>query len=255
MMNFIFRKTAGLIFGLLLSLTAIPVVLAAHGSHQKPDIKVITPGSGAGVTSHSRVAVHYTGWLMDGSKFDSSLDRGKPFEFTLGLGQVIAGWDMGVAGMKVGEKRILVIPPELGYGKRGAGKAIPPNATLKFEISLISFRPPKYSNVGNQELQALLDKGVKIIDLRRPDEWKQTGTIKGSQRLTAFDGRGNFIRSFPAAFEKAAKPDEEVILICHTGSRSAAVANMLVEQAGYKSVYNVVEGIEKWIKDGHPIVR
>jgi len=84
-----------------------------------------------------RVSVHYTGRLLTGRKFDSSLDRGQPFSFLLGGGQVIKGWDQGVAGMKVGGKRKLTIPPNLGYGARGAGGVIPPNATLLFEVELL----------------------------------------------------------------------------------------------------------------------
>jgi len=94
-------------------------------------------GQGTIATTGRTVSVHYTGWLKDGKKFDSSRDRGKPFEFRLGSGQVIKGWDEGVAGMKVGGKRILFIPPELGYGKRGAGGVIPSNAELKFEVELL----------------------------------------------------------------------------------------------------------------------
>ena len=98
-------------------------------------------GDGAAATAGSKVSVHYTGWLSKdgakGAKFDSSLDRGQPFEFTLGAHQVIAGWDEGVAGMKVGGERTLIIPPELGYGARGAGGVIPPNATLIFDVQLL----------------------------------------------------------------------------------------------------------------------
>ena len=94
-------------------------------------------GEGATARSGQYVTVHYTGWLADGKKFDSSLDRGDPFAFNLGQGQVIAGWDEGVQGMKVGGKRKLTIPPDLGYGPWGAGGVIPPNATLLFEVELL----------------------------------------------------------------------------------------------------------------------
>ena len=98
-------------------------------------------GDGATAKAGNKVSVHYTGWLSDngakGKKFDSSVDRGQPFQFTLGAKQVIAGWDEGVAGMKVGGTRTLTIPPELGYGARGAPGAIPPNATLIFDVELL----------------------------------------------------------------------------------------------------------------------
>lgn len=95
-------------------------------------------GDGAVAETGQRVSVHYTGWLTDGRKFDSSVDRNDPFEFQLGQGMVIRGWDEGVAGMKVGGKRKLTIPPQLGYGARGAGGVIPPNATLVFEVELLA---------------------------------------------------------------------------------------------------------------------
>ncbi|MBC7992269.1 MAG: FKBP-type peptidyl-prolyl cis-trans isomerase [Rhizobacter sp.] len=100
-----------------------------------------TPGTGAEAKAGQHVKVHYTGWLYNagvkGAKFDSSKDRGDPFDFGLGAGMVIKGWDEGVQGMKVGGTRLLVIPPELGYGARGAGGVIPPNATLMFEVELL----------------------------------------------------------------------------------------------------------------------
>ncbi len=94
-------------------------------------------GEGEEAVAGQTVEVHYTGWLTDGTKFDSSHDRNETFSFKLGGGQVIAGWDQGVAGMKVGGARKLTIPPEMGYGERGAGGVIPPNATLVFKVELI----------------------------------------------------------------------------------------------------------------------
>jgi FKBP-type peptidyl-prolyl cis-trans isomerase len=94
-------------------------------------------GNGATAAAGQNVSVHYTGWLTDGRKFDSSKDRNDPFEFKLGAGQVIRGWDEGVQGMKIGGTRKLTIPPQLGYGARGAGGVIPPNATLVFEVELL----------------------------------------------------------------------------------------------------------------------
>jgi len=104
-------------------------------------IEEVAEGSGAAAAPGQQVTVHYTGWLTDGvikgRKFDSSKDRGDPFAFPLGAGHVIKGWDEGVQGMKVGGTRLLTIPPALGYGARGAGGVIPPNATLLFEVELL----------------------------------------------------------------------------------------------------------------------
>ena len=100
----------------------------------------IETGTGEAARPGQKAKVHYTGWLTNGQKFDSSVDRLEPFEFRLGAGQVIKGWDEGVAGMKVGGKRKLVIPPAMGYGARGAGGVIPPNAELIFEVELLKIK-------------------------------------------------------------------------------------------------------------------
>lgn len=237
-----------------LALVLVPGVGEAH--HQPGHLTVtdLTVGTGAAAVENASVTVHYTGWLMDGTKFDSSLDRNTPFTFTLGAGRVISGWDKGVEGMKVGGKRELIIPSDMAYGERGAGAGlIPPNATLKFEVELVSVAPPKFRNIGNADLKALIDRGVTVIDIRRPDEWEKTGTVPGAKRLTAFDGRGRFVPSFPGELDKLVARDQEVVLICRTGNRSLALARAMADQAGYTRVYNHETGIVGWTEGGNPV--
>jgi peptidylprolyl isomerase len=104
------------------------------------EYEILTVGNGVIPQPGQTVRVHYTGWLTDGTKFDSSVDRGQPFQFVLGRGQVIKGWDEGLSTMRIGDKRKLTIPPELGYGPRGAGAVIPPDATLVFEVELLGIQ-------------------------------------------------------------------------------------------------------------------
>jgi len=227
----------------------------AGASHAAPEISDVTTGSGEQAVAYAEVVVHYTGWLMDGSKFDSSLDRDEPFRFTLSAGQVIPGWEMGVQGMRTGGKRILVIPPDLAYGKRGAGNVIPPDATLKFEVELIKVIPPKFKNIDNAELKNLLAKGTKIVDIRRPEEWKETGVVEGSKLLMSFDEKGNLSAGFLPELLSYAPRGEPVILICRTGSRTGFMSNLLSRKFGYSKVLNVENGIVEWIADGNPVVK
>lgn len=123
---------------IFLALAPATGALAQSGDGLK--VTDITVGTGDEAVAGKTVTVHYTGWLMDGTKFDSSLDRGEPLSFPLGVGRVIRGWDEGVAGMRVGGKRELVIPPGLAYGASGASGVIPPNATLRFEVEMLGVR-------------------------------------------------------------------------------------------------------------------
>jgi FKBP-type peptidyl-prolyl cis-trans isomerase len=147
------RNQRIMIIAFIVFIVALVAVFVWQGlsTPQQADSELITTSSGLqyqdlvvgeGETANvgDAVSVHYTGWLEDGTKFDSSLDRGTPFEFLLGAGEVITGWDEGVVGMRVGGLRKLIIPPELGYGASGAGGVIPPNATLIFEVELLVIR-------------------------------------------------------------------------------------------------------------------
>ena len=132
------------------------------------DIKL---GEGAAAKAGDLVSVHYTGWLADGTKFDSSVDRGEPIEFPLGAGMVIAGWEQGLEGLKVGGKRKLTIPPELGYGEAGAAGVIPPNATLVFEVELVGVsempQPPEEGDLEVEVLKEGAGEGARPGDMVR----------------------------------------------------------------------------------------
>ncbi len=149
------KTTASLLAGAAVLLLAAPSLSADEQKEQKVEYKwTMTPtglkyqdlkeGDGPSPKNGQTCVMHYTGWLWEngakGKKFDSSVDRGRPFSFSLGIGQVIGGWDEGVASMHVGGKRTLLIPPNLGYGARGAAGVIPPNATLLFEVELLEVR-------------------------------------------------------------------------------------------------------------------
>lgn len=243
---------------LLLFLSVAIMSHAVSGSETRMPgvgIKDIEIGKGPEATSFSMVEVHYTGKLQDGTVFDSSVARGEPIKFTLGAGQVIPGWDMGLLGMRPEGRRVLDIPSELAYGSRGAGGVIPPNADLVFEVELVSVTPPPFISINNDELQSRIDNGVKLIDIRRPEEWQQTGVLEGSIKLTAFDAQGRFLRSFVEGLQDNVSADEEVLLICRTGNRTAMLSQWMATKGGYDKVVNVKDGITAWIGDGRPVVR
>ncbi len=232
----------------LLATAFLAMPVAAQEGLQIRDIE---KGTGEEANVGETVIVHYTGWLMDGTKFDSSVDRGTPFSFTLGERRVIPGWEKGVEGMQVGGKRELIIPPDMAYGAQGAGGVIPPNATLKFEIELLEVRGKKFSDIGNEELKAKLTAGTTLIDIRRPDEWKATGVIPGSHLVTFFDTGGKVNPNFGAELKKLISgPADEIVILCRSGNRSQMLSEYLAGQAGFTNVINVEKGISSWIENG-----
>ena len=238
----------------LLGLLGI-VLLASPAQSADLQIRDLQIGDGKVASVDQKVRVHYTGWLMNGTKFDSSLDRNKPFDFTLGARQVIPGWDQGVVGMRVGGKRELIIPPHLAYGPRGAGGVIPPNATLKFEVELLEVTDPAYQSIDNATLKTLKAQGVKLVDVRTPKEWQETGVIEGSYLLPFRMPNGQINPKFVDDLKRIAAPDEKVMLICRTGNRTRMASEGLSSRFGYSQLYNVKHGITHWMKEQNPVVK
>ena len=228
----------------------------AVSSESELKITINKEGSGDRAEIGMSVSVHYTGKLEDGTVFDSSVPRGQPFTFTLGAGQVIKGWDLGVEGMTIGEKRNLVIPPHLGYGVRGAGATIPPNATLIFDIELLEVKMPiTLGEMSPQEFIEAQENGGVVIDIRREEEWKETGIIKGSQTITAFTKDGKIHPDFPKNFfDLIDDVDVPILLYCRTGNRTGILGKALIDQAGQTNVGHLSDGIVGWKKQGFPIV-
>ena len=228
----------------------------AFSSENELKITINQNGSGDSAETGMSVSVHYTGKLEDGTVFDSSIPRGQPFTFTLGAGQVIKGWDLGVEGMKIGEKRSLVIPPHLGYGIRGAGATIPPNATLIFDIELLEVTMPiTLRDLSPNDFIDAQENGGIVIDIRREEEWKETGILQGSNTITAFTKDGNIHPDFPKKFFDLINDiDVPILLYCRTGNRTGILGQALIDQVGQTNVSHLSEGIVGWKKQGYPTV-
>ena len=219
-------------------------------------IETVIEGNGAIASTGKRVSIHYKGMLSDGDVFDASGPRGKPFSFEIGAGQVIRGWEQGVSGMKVGEVRKLTIPPKLGYGSRGGGDTIPPNATLIFEIELLDVSDPITLGQANPEMFIRAQKdGAIIIDIRREDEWVDTGVIEGAITITAFEQNGSIHPEFQKKFLNIApSQNTPIMLYCQIGGRTTGLGNALINQLGYTNVSHLTDGIAGWLADGNKIV-
>ena len=214
--------------------------------------ETLQKGQGDIATVNQQISVHYEGKLTDGTVFDASRPRGQPFSFTLGRGQVIKGWDLGVEGMAIGEIRRLTIPPELGYGAAGVEGVIPPNATLIFEVELLSVsKPVTLGQMNSDELLEAQAQGSVIVDIRREDEWKKAGIIDGAKTITAFTKTGRLHQDFREKFSSLVPSLKTPIdLYCRTGNRTTKLGNALISQLGYSNLSHLSNGITGWIKDG-----
>ncbi len=215
-------------------------------------VETLQKGEGDLATADQQISVHYEGKLTDGTVFDASRPRGQPFSFTLGKGQVIKGWDLGVEGMTVGEIRRLTIPPELGYGATGVGGVIPPNATLIFEVELLAVSEPlTLGHLSSDELLVAQAQGAVIVDIRREDEWQKTGIIDGAKTITAFTKAGRLHQDFQQKFSSLVPSlKTPIVLYCRTGNRTTKLGNALISQLGYSNLSHLRKGITGWIKDG-----
>jgi peptidylprolyl isomerase len=221
------------------------------------DIEILSdiPGTGIEIQNHFKVHVNYRGTLENGTEFDSSYKRNQPFIFQIGLRQVILGWEKGLMGMKVGGKRTIKIPSELGYGSKGAGQLIPPDATLIFELEIVDAFEPGYVKIFSNDLIKKQKEGLILIDIRTQKELKNTGIIEGSLELTAFDLQGNFNPNFLNTYQTAVTNEDHVVFISNEGEISAILANGFVEQLDFKNIYTLVGGIQNWIKEKRPLIK
>mgnify|MGYP001360192553 CR=1 FL=1 len=216
-------------------------------------IKNNIEGEGSEIVNHSKIKVHYIGKLEDGTKFDSSYDRGEPLNFQIGLRQVIEGWENGLMGMRVGGKRTLIIPPELAYGERGAGNLIPPNSTLVFDIEIIDVQPPDYSFIMTDEIQTVLKDNYIFIDIRTKKERDFTGIIPGSLEITAFDVYGKFVPEFMKTFHDLVDLNDNIVFISNEGEIAAILANGFAEELGAKNMHALKGGIQQLIYENYKL--
>ena len=212
-------------------------------------------GEGTEILLHSKILVHYTGELEDGTVFDSSYDRGQPFRFQIGLRQVIEGWEQGLLGMRVGGKRTIFIPSELGYGDRGAGDLIPPNANLIFDVEIVDVQSPNYKLVTFNEIDNMLQDNYKFIDIRTKKERENTGIIQGSLEITAFDNYGKFVPEFMKTFRDLVDLNDNVVFISNEGEISSILANGFAEQLGAKNMHSLKGGIQQLLKENYQLTK
>lgn len=216
-------------------------------------VRDIAPGEGDTAVDGARVVVQYVGWLSDGTKFDSSYDRGTPFGFTIGQGEVIRGWELGIKGMRVGGRRELIVPPSLAYGDAGAGHIIGPGATLRFEIELMKVDAPTFRLISAKTLDGLIKDGTTVVDIRTDAERADTGTIAGAVGLAAFDQTGKLNRRFLVGLLKRVKKTDPLVLVDSDGKRTEFIGRFLSRDAGFTDLGGLDGGLKTWTRDGYTL--
>lgn len=239
---------------IMVIVAALCLVLSSCTAGPTVEIWDLVLGDGESAGKHSRVTIHYSGWLADGAMFDTTRTDGTPQTFTVNGGDVITGLEQGIIGMKTGGRREIVIPPALAYGAKGLRGHIPANATLRFDVEVLAVAPPRYKNISVDEL-AKQRADLLLIDIRTPEEWAETGVVEGSVLLTAFDKNGKFVRDFPTIMGEHVGKSKNLAFICRSGNRSSELARLVSEQGRYENVYNVVGGVKAWRSTGAALIK
>lgn len=239
------------------ALTMLAPVSAAMAQTGQGPAQVIVRdmemGEGDTAIDGARVVVQYTGYLADGTKFESTYDRGRPFDFTLGIGQIIRGMDLGVKGMRVGGRRELIVPPSLAYGDKGAGTAVPPGETLRYEIELMKVETTTYAVLTAEALHGLLGSKIKVIDIRPESRRAETGTIAGAVGLPAFDEKGILNRHFLARLLDTAGKTDPLILVDDDGRQARFLGTFLTQNAGFTNMRGLDGGLKAWAGRGYAL--
>lgn len=232
------------------------LTISANAKSINIHINNIKMGQGDEISKYDTVTLHYKGWLSNGVLFDDTYQRNKPIVVTRGTSKILPGWELALNDMKVGGIREFTVPPSLAFGKHGVPGVIPKNETLKFLIEVIATKKPPFTSINKLQLETLMKtESIYLIDIRREDEWISTGVIKDSILLTAFDKHDQFNKSFRQDLDGLIQPNSKIVLICRSGRRTGLIARALVEQAGFKNVFNLADGINGWKEVGGKLTR
>ena len=252
-----------LFFLVLFIFSCTSIINISDNLYDNESIEILSEVHGLGdkIKNHYKISVHYVGTLEEGAEIDNSYKRNQPFEFQIGIRQVIPGWEIALMGMQVGGKKKFKLPPSLAYGNSRKGDLIPPNSSLIFDIEIINIKPPGYIEINSEQLLSLnkeklfflMEKKLILIDIRTEQEWQLTGVIEGSYKISAFDSKGNLNPNFLKMYKKNVKENDHVVFISDKGEVSSILANGFIENLGMKNIYSLKGGIQEWIIKGNKI--